>query len=97
MLDTVNLDLELSLFCSLLISVQQSVAEMCMLCWFCGHTRRDRVQNEDIRDRVGVAPIEEKLIQHRFRWFRYVQRRPPEVLVCSALLKRVDNIKRGRD
>ena len=46
---------------------------------------------------VGVAPIEEKLIQHRFRWFRYVQRRPPEVLVCSALLKRVDNIKRGRD
>ena len=43
--------------------VQQiSVAEMRMLHWICGNTRRDRVQNEDIRDRLGVAPIEEKLI-----------------------------------
>ena len=47
-------------------NVQQvSVAEMWMLRWFCGHARRDRVQNEVIRDRVGVAPIEEKLTQHR--------------------------------
>jgi hypothetical protein len=37
---------------------QLSIAEMRMLSWFCGHTRRDRVRNEDIRDRVGVAPIE---------------------------------------
>ena len=28
----------------------------------CGHTRRDRVRNDDIRDRLGVAPIEEKLV-----------------------------------
>jgi hypothetical protein len=53
---------------------QLSVAEMRMLCWFCGHTRRDRVRNEETRDRVGVAPIEEKLIQHRLRWFGHVQR-----------------------
>ncbi|PVH33313.1 hypothetical protein PAHAL_9G624200 [Panicum hallii] len=57
---------------------QLSVAEMRMLRWFCGHTRRDRVRNKEIRDRVGVAPIEEKLIQHRLRWFGHVQRRPPE-------------------
>ena len=31
-----------------------------MLRWICGHTRRDRVQNDDIRDRLGVEPIEEK-------------------------------------
>ena len=42
---------------------QLSLSEMRMLRWFCGHTRRDRVRNEVIRDRVGVAPIEEKLIQ----------------------------------
>jgi hypothetical protein len=36
---------------------QLSVSEMRMLRWICGHTRRDRVRNEDIRDRVGVAPI----------------------------------------
>ncbi|KAG2588942.1 hypothetical protein PVAP13_5NG305343 [Panicum virgatum] len=75
---------------------QLSVAEMRMLRWFCGHTRRDRFQNEVIRDRVGVAPIEEKLIQHRLRWFGHVQRRPPEVPVRNGVLERVDNVKRGR-
>ena len=28
---------------------------------------KDRVRNDDIRDRVGVAPIEEKLVQHRLK------------------------------
>jgi hypothetical protein len=73
-----------------------SVAEMRLLRWFCGHTKRDRVRNDDIRDRVGVAPIEEKLIQHRLRWFRHVQWRPPEAPVCSGVLKRADNVKSGR-
>ena len=39
---------------------QISVAEMRMLRWIYGHTRRDRVRNDDIRDRLGVASIEEK-------------------------------------
>ena len=38
-----------------------SVVEMCMLHWLCGNTRRDKVRNEDIRTKVGVAPIEEKI------------------------------------
>ena len=75
---------------------QLSVAEMRMLRWLCGHTRRDRIRNEDIRDRVGVAPIEKKLIQHRLRWFDHVQRSPPEALVRSGVLNRVDNVRRGR-
>lgn len=33
---------------------------MPMLRWICGHTRMDRVRNGDIRDRLRVAPIEEK-------------------------------------
>ena len=69
---------------------------MRMLRWFVGHIRRDRVRNEDIRDRVGVAPIEEKLIQQRLRWFGHVQRRPPEAPVRSGVLKRVDSVKRDR-
>jgi hypothetical protein len=69
---------------------------MRMLCWFCGHTRRDRVQNNDIRGRVGVAPIKEKLIQHRLRWFGHVQRKPPKAPVRSGVLKRADNVKSGR-
>ncbi|PVH37302.1 hypothetical protein PAHAL_6G284100 [Panicum hallii] len=61
---------------------QLSVAKMRMLRWFCGHTRRDRVRNEEIRDRVG--------------WFGHVQRRPPEAPVRSGVLKRGDTVKRGR-
>jgi hypothetical protein len=53
---------------------QLSVTEMCMLRWICEHTRLDRVRNDDIRDRLGVAPIEEKLIQHQLRWFEHVHR-----------------------
>jgi hypothetical protein len=67
-----------------------------MLRWMCGHTRRDRVRNNDIRDRVRVAPIVEKLVQHRLRWFGHTQRRPPDAPVHSGRLKRVDNFKRGR-
>jgi hypothetical protein len=75
---------------------QLSVAEMRMLRWICGHTRRDRVRNEDIQDRVGVAPIEEKLVQHGLRWFGHVQRRPPEAPVRSGVLNRVGSVRRGR-
>ena len=67
-----------------------------MLRWMCGHTRKDRIRNDDIRDKVGVAPIEEKIVQHRLRWFGHVQRRPPEAPVRSGLLSRAENTKRGR-
>jgi hypothetical protein len=50
-----------------------SVAEMRMLCSICGHTRRDRVQNDDIRDRLGVTPIKAKLVKLWLRWFGHVQ------------------------
>jgi hypothetical protein len=52
---------------------QLSVVEIRILCWICGHTRLDRVRNDDIRDRLGVAPIEDKIIQYRLRWFEHVQ------------------------
>ncbi|KAK4350049.1 hypothetical protein RND71_029362 [Anisodus tanguticus] len=34
---------------------KKKVAEMRMLRWMYEHTRRDRIRNDDIRDRVGVA------------------------------------------
>ncbi|AQL05851.1 Retrovirus-related Pol polyprotein LINE-1 [Zea mays] len=75
---------------------QLSVAEMRMLRWICGHTRRDRVRNDDIRERVGVAPIEEKLMQHRLRWFGHIQRRPEEAPVHIGIIRHPENVKRGR-
>ena len=78
--------------------VQQiSVAKMHMLRWIYSHTRRYRVRNDDIRDRLRVAPIEEKLVQHQLRWFGHVQRRPPEAPVHSGILSQDSNVKRGRE
>jgi hypothetical protein len=73
-----------------------SVAEMRMLRWICDHTRKDRIRNDDIRDKVRVAPIQEKLVQHRLRWFGHIQRRPPAAPVRSSILSRPENTRRGR-
>jgi hypothetical protein len=75
---------------------QLSVVEMRMLRWICGHTRLDQVRNNDIHDRLEVAPIEEKLIQHRLRWFGLVHRRPPKARAHRGIIRRDNNVKRGR-
>jgi hypothetical protein len=46
---------------------QVSVVEMRMLRWMSGKTRHDRIRNDTIRERVGVAPIVEKLVENRLR------------------------------
>ena len=42
------------------------------------------------------SPIEEKLVQHRLRWFGHVQRRPSDAPVHCGVLSRVTNVRRGR-
>ena len=69
---------------------------MRMLRWICGHTRMDRVRNDDIRDRLDLAPIEEKLVQYRLRWFDHIQRRSPEAPVHCGVLSQANNMRRGR-
>jgi hypothetical protein len=51
---------------------QLSVVEMRILRWICGSRRRDRVRNDDIRERMLVGPVEKKLVQHRLRWFGHI-------------------------
>jgi hypothetical protein len=43
-----------------------------------------------------VTPVEEKLVQHRLRWFRHIQRRPAEAPVRSGKIRRSGNEKRDR-
>jgi hypothetical protein len=75
---------------------QLRVAEMRMLRWICGHTRRDRVQNVDIRERLGVAPVEEKLVQHCLRWFGHMQQRPAEAPIRNRVIRQTGNKERDR-
>jgi hypothetical protein len=73
---------------------KMNVAKMRMLRWICGHTRKDRIRNDDVKDKLGVAPIQEKLVQHRLRWFGHIQRRPPESSLRSGILSRPENTKK---
>ncbi|KAK4372544.1 hypothetical protein RND71_007928 [Anisodus tanguticus] len=72
------------------------VAEMRMLRWMCGHTRRDRIRNDDIREKVGVALVDDKMREARLRWFRHVQRRDTDAPVRRCERLAMDGFRRGR-
>ena len=63
------------------------VAEMRMIWLMCGYTRLDRIRNVVIRERVRVAPLEDKLRESRLRWFGHVKRRSVSAPVrrCEAI------------
>ncbi|KAG5611654.1 hypothetical protein H5410_022935 [Solanum commersonii] len=44
------------------------VAEMRMLRWMCGHTRSDKIRNEVIREKVGVASVVDKARRGEMVW-----------------------------
>jgi len=75
---------------------QVSVAEMRMLRWMSGKTGHDRIRNNTIRERVGVAPIVEKLVENRLRWFGHVERKPVDVVVRRVDQMEESQVKRGR-
>ena len=52
-----------------------------MLRWSSGYTLKDRIRNDHIRERIGVAPISEKMREYRLRWYGHVQRRELDELV----------------
>jgi len=67
-----------------------------MLRWMCGKTRWDRIRNDDIRERVGVAPMVEKMVETRLRWFGNVERRPVDFVVRRVDQMDGSQITRGR-
>ncbi|PHU20250.1 hypothetical protein BC332_11401 [Capsicum chinense] len=72
-------------------------AEMRMLCWMCGLTRGDRVRNEIIREKVGVASVEDKMREGRLRWFGHVMRRGADAPVRTCERLALDGFRRSRD
>ncbi|XP_070028721.1 uncharacterized protein [Nicotiana sylvestris] len=77
---------------------QMRVAKMRMLRWMCGHTRLDKIRNEVIRDKVGVAPVEAKMCEARLRWFGHVKRISADAPVrrCEGLALGGVRMGRGR-
>jgi len=63
---------------------------MKMLHWMCGKTKRDMIRNDHIivlgpHYSVGLAPVVEKMVRNRLRWFVHVDRRQ-----IYYVVKRVD-------
>jgi hypothetical protein len=73
---------------------QLSVDKMRMLGWICGNTKRDRVRNDNIREILGVAPVEENLVQYYLRWFEHIQQRPTEAPIYNGVIRQTGNEKR---
>uniref|UniRef100_A0A8L8Q3U7 Reverse transcriptase domain-containing protein n=1 Tax=Heligmosomoides polygyrus TaxID=6339 RepID=A0A8L8Q3U7_HELPZ len=56
------------------VETRLSVMETKMLRWTAGVTRMDRIRNDAIRQKFGVAPIADKMREARLRWYGYVLR-----------------------
>ena len=67
-----------------------SVAEMRMLRWMCGKSRKDKIRNDAIRARLGVASIDDKMRESRLRWFGHVRKR-----LVSAPVRKCESVEDG--
>jgi len=46
---------------------RMKVAEMRVIRWMCDHKTLDKIKNEVIRSKIGVAPIDDKMREARLR------------------------------
>ena len=74
------------------------VAEMRTIHWICGHTRLDKIRNEVIRGKIGVASVEDKIRDARLRWFGHIRRRSMDAPVrrCEKLDRSEYKRSKGR-
>ena len=75
---------------------QMEVAEMRMLSFPMGLTRKDKVRNEVVRERMGVGELSGKLRETRMRWYGHVTRRDDEYVGKRVQRLRIGKRKRGR-
>ena len=64
-----------------------NAAEMRMLRWICGNTRRERIGNKNICEMVGITLIENQLRENKLKWFGHLQR-----LSVNAAIDKSDKI-----
>ena len=54
---------------------KMEVAELKMLRWALGVTRKDKIRNEYVRGTAKIAKLGDKLRNARLRWYGHVKRR----------------------
>lgn len=59
--------------------------------------RKGRIRNEDIRNKPGLAPVEDKMRENHLRWFGHLYRRSGQTVVRrSDDTRTTTKRKRGR-
>ena len=70
------------------------VAEMRMLRWMCGVTRRDRIRNDLIRGTVKVVEASAKAQEKRMQWYGHVKRRDEDYVGRRVMAMEVTGRRR---
>ena len=71
--------------------------EMRMLRWSLGITRLDHVTNVEVRNRLGIRPITEKVTERRLRWYGHILRQNNNAVARASMDITVDGCRsRGR-
>ncbi|XP_047264279.1 uncharacterized protein LOC124896666 [Capsicum annuum] len=78
------------------VNEKLEVAKIKMLRWMYGLIRVDRVRNVTVREKVGVALLEDKMREGKLRWFRHVMRRGTNALVRRCERLALDGFRRKR-
>ena len=72
-------------------------AEMRMLMWMLGVTRRDKVRNSLIRGTAKITEVTKKVQERRMQWFGHIKRREEEYVGRRILDMEVEGRRqRGR-
>src|SRR5664279_486995 len=66
-----------------------------MIRWMCGVTLKDRNSSEELRERLGIVSVTDKVRQWRLRWFGHVKRKDTDDWVSACRNIEVEG-KRGR-
>ena len=59
---------------------KMEVAELKMVRWALGVTRKDKIRNKYVRGTAKIAKLEDKLRNARLRWYGHVKRREEDYL-----------------
>ena len=54
------------------------------------------MRNEDIRTKIGIAPIKKKMRENRLRWFGHVRHRPIDAPVRQVKRIKLGQVKRAQ-
>lgn len=72
------------------------IVEMGMLRWMSGSTLEDHIKNDNMQDKLDVAPVEDKMGATRLSWFGHARRRPTDATMRKDDSLKVIGTSRGR-